>query len=787
MRRFVLLFSALLSGLVLAQGTREDYARAEQVMNGSLRKLVAEAQVTPNWIAQTSRFWYRKETPAGKEFLLVDPERNSRAPAFDHEKLAAALGTATGKTYKPLALPFDTFTFARNTQAVETEAEGARWSCDLAAYRCTRREGVAVSGAPGRGRGGAFRPPDGEPRDPARSPDGVYVAFLRDHNLWVRAVVTNQEFQLTRDGDKLQPYATGWPNLGNLVREATGVSVGGPAQQGPPPDAPIVSWSPDSTKLATFRLDMRSAPPAYALQVSPPGRLMPVSYTYAYAFPPSPALPTATPLIFDVKSGKRVEVDIRPQEILYGGGPRYTWFRDSRGIHFRDINRGYTHIRLVAADAATGKVRTMVDERADDFVVVEKFETRLVNDGAEVVITSERDGWNHLYLVDGATAAVKNRITAGEWAVREVAYVDEKARAVYFTAGGKEPGADPYLRRLYRAGLDGKEVRLLTPESADHAVSFSPDGQHFVDNYSRVDLAPTAALRRPADGSVALELEKADISKLLASGWKQPERFNAKGRDGKTDIYGVLWRPSNFDPARKYAVIENIYAGPHSFFVPATFAAYRHPCQTMAELGFLCVMVDGMGTSGRSKAFHAVSHKNLGDGGLPDHIAWMKALAARYPYMDLTRVGIFGHSAGGYNSTNALLTHPEFYKVAVSSAGNHDHRLDKSGWVEKWMGYPAGKHYEEQSNITLAPKLQGKLLLATGDVDENVPPIATLKLAAALVQAGKDFDLIIMPNRGHGFGNDPYFVRRRWDFFVRHLLGVEPPANYKIGAPPATE
>jgi dipeptidyl aminopeptidase/acylaminoacyl peptidase len=318
-------------------------------------------------------------------------------------------------------------------------------------------------------------------------------------------------------------------------------------------------------------------------------------------------------------------------------------------------------------------------------------------------------------------------------------------------------------------------MQLLTPEDADHNVSFSGDGRFFADSYSRVDLPPVSVLRR-ADGSLVMGLEKSDVSKLVASGWKQPERFKAKGRDGKTDVYGVLWRPGNFDPAKKYAVVEQIYAGPQSFFAPATFAAYRHACQAFAELGFLCIMVDGMGTDGRSHAFHAVAHKNLGDGGLPDHIAAMKELAARYPFMDLTRVGVFGHSAGGYNSTNALLTHPEFYKVAVSSAGNHDHRLDKAGWVEQWMGYPAGKWYEEQSNITLAPRLQGKLMLAVGEVDDNVTPVSTLKVAAALVEADKDFDLMIIPNTAHGFGNSDSFARRRWDFFVRHLLGVTPPA-----------
>jgi dipeptidyl aminopeptidase/acylaminoacyl peptidase len=774
--RIVLFF--LVAGVALAQGTREDYARAERVLRGALTDLIVDGQVSPNWIRQTSRFWYRKAGPSEeKEFVLVDAERGIRGPAFDHAKLAAALSKAAGKTYGARTLPFDRFTFTGDGKEIEVSANGTRYSCDLASYNCAARgpAGSELVGPPGRGgRGDA---PEGR-REPGRSPDGNWVAFARDNNLWVRSVVAGQEYPLTRDGAEQQPYAKGWPNLGDFVREATGeAGIGAVAAT-----APVeVSWSPDSTKLATFRLDMRMAPPAFALQVNPPNRFLPFAYKYAYAYPAAPVLPTAKTYIFDLKTGKRVEVDAPPEEILYGGGSNVSWFKNGKAIWFRHQERGFGRIELMTADAETGKSRILIDEKSKDYVEAAKFRTTFVNNETEIVMTSERDGWNHIYLHDAATGAEKNRITGGEWAVRSIDRIDEEGRVIYFSAGGKEPGEDPYLRRLYRVNFDGSNLKLLTPENADHQVTFSPEGKYFVDNYSRVDLPTIALLRRSADGSVVLELEKTDISKLVASGWKQPERFHYKGRDGKTDIYGVLWRPTTFDPSKKYAVIEQIYAGPQGFFAPATFAAYRNGCQVMAELGALCVMIDGMGTDGRSHAFHAVAWKNLGDGGLPDHIAVLKQLAAKYPYVDLARgVGIYGHSAGGYNSTHALLTHPEFYKVAVSSAGNHDHRLDKAGWVEQWMSHPAGKWYEEQSNITLAPKLEGKLMLAVGEVDDNVTPVSTLKLAAALVQANKDFDLLIMPNYAHGFGNDPYFVRRRWDFFVRHLLGVTPPENYMI-------
>ena len=413
--------------------------------------------------------------------------------------------------------------------------------------------------------------------------------------------------------------------------------------------------------------------------------------------------------------------------------------------------------------------------------------TRAINDGRERIWSSERDGWNHFFLYDTQTGAVKNQITKGDWVIRAIDYVDEKARVLYFSAGGRESGRDPYLRAVYKVNLDGSGLTLLTSENADHAVSFSPDGKYFVDAFSRVDLPTVSVVRSAQDGHIVMPLEKADVSKLTAMGWKFPEPFKAKAADGQTDLYGVIWRPTNFDPSKKYPVVENIYTGPQGAFVPKTFAAYHNQQQAIAELGFITVFVDGRGTALRSRPFRAFAYHNLGFGaGGDDHITVFKQMAAKYPYMDLTRVGVWGHSAGGYDSTHAILTHPEFYKVAVSSAGCHDNRMDKATWNEQWMGWPVDKNYEEVSNYTLAPHLRGKLFLAHGDVDENVPMPATIKLVDALVKSNKDFDFLIMPNRPHGFGNDPYFVRRRWDYFVKNLLGVDPPSDFQIGRPRVT-
>jgi dipeptidyl aminopeptidase/acylaminoacyl peptidase len=399
-----------------------------------------------------------------------------------------------------------------------------------------------------------------------------------------------------------------------------------------------------------------------------------------------------------------------------------------------------------------------------------------------VLWTSEHDGWNHLYLSSQKTGKVEAQLTQGSWVVRQIAHVDEPGRRVLFLASGKEQGEDPYQTHLYSVGLDGKGLTLLSPENANHTVSVSPDGNFFVDNYSRPDLPGESALRRTHDGSVVRVLEKTDPAALLQTGWKFPVPFQGKSADGRYDLYGLIWRPSNFDAARKYPVIEQVYTGPQGFFVPKTFsAALRGSPQSMAELGFVVIMVDGRGTSGRSRAFHQFSYRNLG-GAFEDHVAMIKQMAARYSYMDATRVGIYGNSAGGYGAAHAMLVYPEFYKVGLASSGDHDARLDKAWWNELYQGYPVQGDYAAQSNVTLAPRLQGHLLLEHGDVDENVHPVETMRLVDALIKANKNFDMLFVPNMFHGEGGNPYLARRRWDYFVQYLLGVTPPANFAIPA-----
>ena len=750
-----------------AQGTRQDYARAERFLPS--RGDLGGGQVNPNWIEKQDRFWYRKASSEAAEFLLVDAKTGERKPLFDQEKLAAALSRAAGRVYEAKRLPFQRLELIEKDNAVRFDAGGRAWTCQLNTYEC--RSGAAISDAArGQQLPGA---PQQELRMEIPSPDGQWIAFQKDHNLHVRSVATNEVIRLSNDGAERRDYSAQLPTLPRMIQEgAMDVKV-----------PPSVRWAPDSKKLLAYRLDRTSARQFTVVQSVPRAGVRPVSYTYDYPLPGEVGLSRAEPVIFEIATRKAIPAQTEPLDLLYTGGPRFQWHPDSRGVYFVFTRRGYQNVQLREIDASTGAVRILVEERSETFVDPGMTYFRVLEQTPEIVWSSERDGWCHLYLYDAKTGRLKHPITKGPWVVRGIERVDEKSRRVWFTASGREPGRDPYLAHVYRAGLDGSDLRLLTPDDADHAPSFSPTGEYFADTWSRVNLAPVSVLRRGEDGSVAMELERVNVE----PGYPWPEPFRLLAADGKTDIYGVIVRPSNLDPQKKYPVIEDIYTGPQGFHAPKTFRA-RSLAQATAELGFIVVVIDGRGMAKRSKSFHDYCYKNLGaDAGLADHIAGIQQLAERYPYMDLSRVGVYGHSAGGYDSTHALLTHPEFYKVAVSSAGNHDHRMDKAWWNELWMGFPLGDHYRQQSNVTLAPKLEGKLFLMHGELDDNVHPASTLQLVDALVKANKDFDLLIMPGENHGAGANRYFIRRRWDFFVRHLLGVEPPKNYLIPQPERSE
>ena len=755
--------------MTISEQMRQRYVRAERLLPLNAGKLTSDLVIKPRWINGSDRFWYRWKSLTGIEFVLVEPSTGERKAAFDHGRLAAALSVATGIPCSARQLPFEEIEFSDDGQSIvfdiDVHGQIGRWSCDLRSYACLRTEDVPAP-----------------PKDALRSPDGASEAFTRDHNVWVRAVATGEERAITDDGEAKNDY--GEPLLSPLT-------TGGIADRPPP----AIRWSPDSSKLLFWRVDQREAPQFHLVQsVNQDGSVRPSLHSYAYPLPGDEVLPLAQFVCADLSAGTVTDIDMEPVEVQYHGGPisadAVWWSGDSQTIYFVRQGRGYYLIDLCIIDAQTGAVRIVISEESntgiDPSVWRGKSNIRDFADGTRIIWYSQRDGWGHLYLYDAESGALLRKLTSGAWEVSDVEYVDEAAGMVYFSAVGRGADRDPYFGHLYRVSLEGGEAELLTPEDADHSVTFVPGGGSFIDNYSRVDQAPVILLRA-SDGATICELERADITALEATGCPEPERFVAKARDGSTDVYGVIFRPSDLDAEAQYPVIDYIYGGPQAIQAPCAFVdAVREresnvwQSQALAELGFVVVMIDGMGMPGRSKAHHDHSYRNLADNGLPDHIGAIRQLADRYDYLDISRVGIFGHSAGGYASCRAMFTYPDFYKVAVSSAGNHDHRLDKATWVERYMGLPVGEHYVFSANQNHAQNLEGKLLLIHGDMDENVHVASTLVVVDALIKANKDFDLLIMPNQPHSSTNHPYFVRRRWDYFVQHLLGVEPPAGYQI-------
>ncbi|HEX5082554.1 MAG TPA: DPP IV N-terminal domain-containing protein, partial [Blastocatellia bacterium] len=684
-------------------------------------------------------------------------------PAFDHQKLAAALseslpsgasGSSGAGAITALRLPFSEITFVDSERAIEVDARGARWRCDLTSYKCRKSDAPGARRLGGRAGGGVGPlgtltgipgPRYNFPQNPGAklSPDGKWEAWVNNFNIWLRPNGKREGVALSYDGSEGNYYA-----------------------------AAAIVWSPDSKMIAAYRVRPGYQRKVQYVESSPVDQLQPKYHTVDYA-KPGDALDQPQPVLFNVETKKQIVIDDTLFPNPYNLS-RLEWRKDSRAFTFEYNQRGHQVYRVIEVEAATGKPRAIISEEPKTFFCHSGKKYRYdLADGREIVWMSERDGWNHLYLYDGATGKLKNQITKGEWVVRGVEKVDEEKRQIWFQASGMYPGKDPYFVHYYRINFDGSGLTALTETDANHQVSFSADMKYYVDTWSRVDQAPISELRATADRKALAELERVDIQELVKAGWRAPEVFTSLARDGKTDIWGVIFRPSNFDPLKKYPVIEYIYAGPQGSFVPKSFSAYNG-MQSLAELGFIVAQVDGMGTSNRSKAFHDVAWKNLGDAGFPDRILWHKAVAAKYPYYDISRVGIYGNSAGGQNSLGGMLFHPEFYKVCVSSCGCHDNRMDKIWWNEQWMGWPLGPEYAASSNVDNANRLQGKLLLIVGEVDTNVDPASTMQVVNALIKADKTFDLLVIPGGGHGMGG-AYGEKKRNDFFVHHLLGVEPP------------
>jgi dipeptidyl aminopeptidase/acylaminoacyl peptidase len=802
MRRFIFLVAvvaATAAGLAQqpapyapATVTAAQYGQAEKALGTNTNPLVFRTTVRPNWLPD-GRFWYRNANPGDtSEFVLVDPAAKTREPAFDHANVAAALSTTTGQTLDPAKLPFTTIDFSADGKAITVQfpvnGQERAFTCDRqgAACRPSTVRPTAGRGGGGRfggqGRGGRAgvaggRGGRGNGAAPAvTSPDGTRAVFIRNDNLWVRDVGTGREHALTTDGVKDFGYATdnaGWSRSNRA----------------------IVLWSPDSRKVATYQQDQRGVGDMYLVSTTV-GH--PTLVAWKYPLPGDKVVTTIQRVVIDVDTGRVVRFKMPPDQhrstLCDDVACRATWgdvqwSPDASHLAFVSTSRDHKVETLRVADAATGVVRDVYQERVSTFYESGNggVNWRYLPASNAFIWFSERDNWGQLYLYDLTTGRLKHQITTGDGNVTQVERVDEKNREIYFMAVGKEPGRDPYFRHFYKIGFDGTGQTLLTPDVGDHTIQLSPSDAYFIDTYSQPDVAPVSELR-DMNGTLVTPLEKADISQLVATGWKPPQPITVKARDGKTDLYGLMFTPTSLDPSKKYPIVNHIYPGPQTGSVGSrSFSAARSDTQALAELGFVVVEIDGMGTPWRSKTFHEAYYGDMGDNTLPDQVAGMKELAARYPWIDIDRAGIYGHSGGGFATADAMLRYPDFFKVGISESGNHDNRDYEDDWGEKWQGLlttnPDGTtNYDNQANELVAKNLKGHLLLAHGTMDNNVPPNNTLLVVDALIKANKDFDLIMLPNQAHGYGPDSnYMMRRRWDYFVRYLLGAEPPTEYKIG------
>jgi len=748
--------------------TADDYARAARLLPANATALVDHAADAVHWL-DDGHFWYRDHDANGDRYLRVDAATGDAAPAFDADKLAQALTKVGGKPVKANKLPIDDYRVDGDGR-YEIVAKAGRYRCDLS--------GKGVCTVVGKRKAADGATVDLEPG--TRSPDGKREAFVRDWNLWVRDLASGAETQLTRDGVENYGYATdnaGWKHT----------------------DAAIVLWSPDSSRIATFQQDQRKTADMVLVATNVG---TPRVETWKYPLVGDRDITMIERVIVDASGGGVLRLKMPPDQhrstlcddvSCDGGWEDVQWAPDGRTLAFASSSRDHKQVWLRVADAATGAVRTAFDEQAKTWFEsgISGVSWRYLPERNEALWFSQRSNWGQLYLYDLDRGKLKRAVTRGDWNVAEVLHVDPASRTVWFVGVGREAGRDPYYRHLYKVGLDGGEPVLLTPEDADHAITFSPGGTRFVDTYSTPATPPVTVLRNVADGATVKEIARADISRLRAAGWRAPESFTVKARDGKTDLYGLLFKPSNFDPAKRYPIVNYVYPGPQVGSVGSrSFGAARKDNQALAELGFIVVAIDGMGTPWRSKAFHDTYAGDIGDDTLPDQVAGMRELGKRYAWIDMTRVGMWGHSGGGNATAAAMFRYPDFFKVGISESGNHDNRNYEDDWAEKWQGLlkknrDGSSNYDDQANQRLVANLKGHLLLAHGTLDDNVPPYNTLLVVDALIKANKDFDLIMIPNARHGYGDaTPYMTRRRWDYFVRYLLGAEPPKEFDLAGKP---
>ena len=708
--------------------------------------LTRDLMLTPVWSEQGDAFHYKLSVDGGFYFFRQSLTDSAPQLAFDHDKLASALTAATGHSYQAKALPFEQFQYSEQGEAITFYLHNARWQCQLQTADCRDITAPRQSSA-----FGVVRDLTQDADDsPVWSPDGRYQAQVRGHNL----LLLDPQGRLllkTDDGNGNNFY-----------------------------DPQSIRWAPDSSALVLVRVQPGTARYVTRVLSAPEDQLEPKVIQQLYP-KPGDAVDVDQPVLVKLQAKT-----VTPIENALFANPyridQLAWQQDSSAFSFRYTERGHQRMRIIRVDAATAEASALVTEDSPTFVNLwAAFHQPLQHGEQGVVWLSERDGWAHLYRTD-RTGKQHQQLTRGNWRVRQVLAVDEAAGQIWFTASGYYPQQDPYYEHLFRVDLDGGNLTALTERNAHHDVVFSPDREHFIVRYSRVDLPYVAELRQSRDGALIRTLAQADISQLTAAGFRPPQPFVAKGRDGATDIWGLFVKPQNFDPEKRYPVIENIYAGPHDSFVPKSFWPFGFHAggdkvigmQALADLGFIVVQIDGMGTANRSKAFHDVAWQDLVDSGFPDRILWHQAAADSFPWYSIEGgIGIYGASAGGQSTVAALLFHPDFYRVGVAYAGCYDNRMDKISWNEQWLGYPVGPQYAASSVVEQAHLLQGQLLIINGEQDSNVDPASTMQLVDALIRADKDFDLLIVPGGEHSVGRSSgpirYVQRRQFDFFLRHL------------------
>ena len=750
--RGVAIISVLAPTLLSAnQLTNDDYKRAEQQLSNHTSKLVTGTVDYPLW-SENGTLVYRSHTESGNQFYKIDIKNNKKSLAFDHKKLADSLARITESEINHDKLPFYQVTFSSATD-IKISVKGKSYQCDLTSYLCQLDTLT-------------------KKRNENLSPNGKRAVFIRDHNLWLRDLASNKESQLTTDGIKDFGYAT---NNAGWVRR----------------DSPVVTWAPDSTKLTTFKHDGRKVGDMGIVSTAV-GH--PDIDVWKYPLPGDEHIFAIHRVVIDVESKKITPLDMAPDahrstitdHVAGRNGELLDidWAADSKTFAFVSSTRDHKTATLKIADAKTGKVKTVMAEIQKSFFEsgVAGISWKYLEKTNEAIWFSQRSNWGHLYLVDLATGDIKHQITKGDWTVIELLHIDDTTGKLIFTGAGKE-GSDPYYHYLYSVNKDGSDLTLLTPEKKHHRITLNKAGTHFLDRTATPTTAEVSIVRS-INNAKEFTIENMDISKLKASGWQAPVEFIVKDRNGENDIYGLMYKPTNFDASKSYPVVNYLYPGPQVGSIRGRhFRSSRGDNQAIAELGFIVIEIDALGTPGRSKAFHEFYYGNMGDSGIPDQVSAIKQLAKRHSWLDATRVGIWGHSGGGFASTRALLTFPDFYSVAVSQAGNHDNRNYADEWGEKYHGVEVKNedgtsNYDSQANQLSVEGLKGKLLIAHGTTDTNVPPYNTLIVVEALIKANKDFDMLMLPNRGHGFAREPYMMRKRWDYFVEHLMGATPPKEF---------